>query len=147
MKHALAVTTSEYDRRLAELSYDFNRRISATNAEFDKLAALVRRSIPTQPSDEALAAAALPQPVTSDLTAAVVAAAANSILSSSESVPRQRNQVNLLHSLSQVAAAHALQQQQQQNGQHHAMADEAKRPLSTITDEPPSKQPRPSEDV
>lgn len=35
-------TVTDYDRKLAELSYECNRRISSMNAEYDKLAALVQ---------------------------------------------------------------------------------------------------------
>ncbi|GKZ00649.1 hypothetical protein MPSEU_001017100 [Mayamaea pseudoterrestris] len=144
LKHALAVTATEYDRRLAELSYDFNRRLNATNVQYEKLAALLRQLLPSHlQGDAALAAApAYPNPATSDLTVAVVAAAANSILNSSESPPTQRSQANLLHSLSQVAAAHALQQQQQANGHIGVAYEDAKRPADSNGDEHLSKLPR-----
>lgn len=43
LREALSATTSEYERRLAELSYDFNRRLSATTVEFDNLVETVHR--------------------------------------------------------------------------------------------------------
>lgn len=43
MKDCLRTTSDEYDRKLADLSYECNRRITAMNAEYDNLAALVHR--------------------------------------------------------------------------------------------------------
>lgn len=43
LKDSLRITTEEYDRKLADLSYECNRRITAMNAEYDNLAALVHR--------------------------------------------------------------------------------------------------------
>jgi hypothetical protein len=45
LREALVRTTSEYDRKLAELSYDCNRRISAMTTEYDKLAQLVQQAL------------------------------------------------------------------------------------------------------
>jgi hypothetical protein len=42
LKEMLRNTVADYDRKLAELSYECNRRISSMNAEYDKLAALVQ---------------------------------------------------------------------------------------------------------
>jgi hypothetical protein len=42
LKDLLRNTVTDYDRKLAELSYECNRRISSMNAEYDKLAALVQ---------------------------------------------------------------------------------------------------------
>jgi hypothetical protein len=42
LKDMLRNTVTDYDRKLAELSYECNRRISSMNAEYDKLAALVQ---------------------------------------------------------------------------------------------------------
>jgi hypothetical protein len=42
LKEMLRSTVADYDRKLAELSYECNRRISSMNAEYDKLAALVQ---------------------------------------------------------------------------------------------------------
>jgi hypothetical protein len=139
LKQALIAATADFDRRLAELSYDCNRRISANTTEFDKLAALVR---------QLLASHTVPSPpAASDITAAAVAVAANSLLSSTDSVPSQRSQVDLLHSLSQVAAAHCVQQQQQQvqNGLADAGSD-LKRHAQHVKTEPSMKHPR-TEDV
>ena len=38
-------TVADYDRKLAELSYECNRRISSMNAEYDKLASLVQHAL------------------------------------------------------------------------------------------------------
>ena len=164
LKQCLAVTTSDYERRLAELAYDFNRRIGATNSELEKLSALVRQLLPQhqQPQSHAQqqgdAAVPFANPSASDLTAAVVvAAAANSIFSSTgEAAPPAQH--NLLHSLSQVAAAHALHQQQvqqhqqlQQEPQQHATVpvpeEDRKRPSEPNGNCPQSKQPRLHESV
>jgi hypothetical protein len=48
LREALSATTTEYERRLAELSYDFNRRLSATTVEFDNLVATVHRLLSGQ---------------------------------------------------------------------------------------------------
>lgn len=42
LKEMLRNTVTDYDRKLAELSYECNRRISSMNAEYDKLASLVQ---------------------------------------------------------------------------------------------------------
>jgi hypothetical protein len=41
LKETLCATTADYDRKIAELSYECNRRITAMNADYDKLTALV----------------------------------------------------------------------------------------------------------
>lgn len=87
LREQLRATSNEYDRRLAELSYDFNRRLSATNAEFDKLAAMVQHLLATSGNMSALPGAAVSQ------------------------APAQQQVPNLLHSLSQIAAV-SLQNQQ-----------------------------------
>jgi Skp family chaperone for outer membrane proteins len=134
LKHALALTTTEYDRRLAELSYDCNRRISATNAELDKVLTMVKQLVPSQTAivNGANIAAANSTNIT---------AAANSILSSTETTPSQRSQVGLLHSLSQVAAAHCLPS----STSFDADLDNSKRPAQE-TRETSNKQPRLSDD-
>jgi HSF-type DNA-binding len=43
LKDLLRSTMEDYDRKLAELSYECNRRITAMNAEYDNLAVLVHR--------------------------------------------------------------------------------------------------------
>ena len=169
LKQCLAVTTSDYERRLAELAYDFNRRIGATNAEVEKLAALVRQSLPQQQqpqqqsqqqprpqpqgdtTGDTVAAPPFANPSASDITAAaVVAVAANTILSSAgEAAPSSQH--NLLHSLSQVAAAHALHQQQLQQQQERKAGrveeDDRKRPAELNGNCAQSKQPRLHESV
>lgn len=79
LKETLSLTAAQYDQKLAELSYECNRRITAMNAEYDKLAALVHSAI--TPRDSILAA--------SSATAS----------SSASQVP------DLLHSLSQAAVS------------------------------------------
>jgi hypothetical protein len=48
LKEALSLTSAQYDQKLAELSYECNRRISSMNVEYDKLAALVHSVIASQ---------------------------------------------------------------------------------------------------
>jgi len=88
LKEELARATSDYERRIAELSYDVNRRISATNAEFEKLTALVQHLINAK-TDGATAASAV----------AAAVAAAPAAARPTTTVP------DLLHSLSHIAAA------------------------------------------
>ena len=45
LKESLRTTVVDYDRKLAELSYECNRRITAMNAEYDKLANLVHQAL------------------------------------------------------------------------------------------------------
>ena len=61
LKETLAKTTAQYDQKLAELSYECNRRITAMNAEYDKLAALVQSTLANNPNVNA-AASAVPDP-------------------------------------------------------------------------------------
>lgn len=66
LKEGLALATAEYNRKIAELSYECNRRITSMNAEYDKLALLVQRSIGVSvaaaASNPAAALAAPPSP-------------------------------------------------------------------------------------
>jgi hypothetical protein len=50
VKYLMRSTVEDYDRKLAELSYAYSRRMSDMNAEYDNLAALVNRAIDTQQS-------------------------------------------------------------------------------------------------
>jgi septation ring formation regulator EzrA len=45
LKESLSATAAQYDQKLADLSYECNRRITAMNAEYDKLAALVHNAL------------------------------------------------------------------------------------------------------
>lgn len=47
LKEAFRATVVDYDRKLAELSYECNRRITSMNAEFDKLLALIEHALGT----------------------------------------------------------------------------------------------------
>lgn len=47
IKATLRSTVTDYDRKLAELSYECNRRITSMNAEYDKLASLVQSVLGT----------------------------------------------------------------------------------------------------
>lgn len=86
VRDALTATSAEYERRLVELSYDFNRRISNTNAEFDKLTAMVHHFV-TSRGDASTAIAALRE------------------LPASVGQPAPTSVPDLLQSLSQIAAA------------------------------------------
>lgn len=89
LREQLTQVTAEYDRKLAELSYDCNRRISAMSAEQDKLALVVQQSLGVAAAATATAAgaAAAPRTTTSAGTAVLAAGASH----------------DLLHSLSQAA--------------------------------------------
>jgi len=99
LRETLATATSEYERRLAEMSYDFNRRISATNAEFDKLAALVQRFVAPHADPSVAAISALTEFSGRATSSAAARAAAPA------PVPHH------LLSLSHIAAAASLQSQ------------------------------------
>jgi hypothetical protein len=51
LKEELQSATTDYDRRLAELSYDCARRISATNAELEKLQVMVTTLVAKKDGD------------------------------------------------------------------------------------------------
>ena len=92
LKDQLRTTVSDYDRKLAELSYECNRRITSMNAEYDKLVTLVTNSLGPQ-AIAAAAAAAMPP---------IVGAAAAAPPGSDSMVPVN---ASLLHSLSQAAVS------------------------------------------
>jgi len=89
LKDQLRSTSADYDRKLAELSYDCNRRISSMSTEYDKLLALVTNALGPKAVAAAQAAA---------LPGAVVPAADGAPLQ----VPVN---ADLLHSLSQAAVS------------------------------------------
>ena len=91
LKDQLRTTVSDYDRKLAELSYECNRRITSMNAEYDKLAALVTNTLGPQ-AIAAAAAAAMPP----------IVGAAAAPPGSDSMVPAN---ASLLHSLSQAAVS------------------------------------------
>lgn len=92
LKDVLSGQAAEYERRLAEISYDFNRRISATNAEFDKLASLVHQFIARQldPGGRSQLVSAAPM--------------AHATMPCANPPTATRQMPDLLHSLSQIAA-------------------------------------------
>jgi hypothetical protein len=47
LKEAFRATVVDYDRKLAELSYECNRRITSMNAEYDKLLSLIQQALGT----------------------------------------------------------------------------------------------------
>lgn len=76
LKEALAQATAQYDQKLAELSYECNRRITAMNAEYDKLSALVHSAL-----------------------------ASNAAAGTPSTIPDPSRVPDLLHSLSQAAVS------------------------------------------
>ena len=87
LKEQLRTTVSDYDRKLAELSYECNRRITSMNAEYDKLLTLVTNALGPQ----AMARAA-----------AMPTAAPPLVGATGNVVPVH---ASLLHSLSQAAVS------------------------------------------
>jgi hypothetical protein len=88
LHEAMSKTTAEYDRKIAELSYECNRRITSMNVEYDKLAALVHHALATK-----------------DQTAIVAATGLRYLPATTTTPPAPATQIpNLLQSLSQVAA-------------------------------------------
>jgi uncharacterized protein YdcH (DUF465 family) len=113
----------DFDRRLAELSYECNRRVTALNADYDKLLTLVQpliRSVVAPPDPAASAAAAL------------------------RDLPSRTQMPDLLHSLSHAAVSlqNHLRSQHHQSFQQHGAASDAltgKRPgedLSSASSRP-----------
>jgi len=116
LKDQLRTTVSDYDRKLAELSYECNRRITSMNAEYDKLLTLVTKAL----GPEALAAASAASP---PQEAGAVALDAQ--------VPVN---AGLLHSLSQAAVS--LQNNAQANlAKASASTSNGKRPAEPSGDE------------
>lgn len=103
LKEQLATTTQEHNRKMAELSYECNRRITSMNAEYDKLALLVRQRL-----GDAVSSA------TTVDTATVVTAPPPATLAPPAAVLPTAGVPDLLHSLSQAAMSlHSHLQQQQ----------------------------------
>jgi len=104
LKDQLRNTVTDYDRKLAELSYECNRRISSMNAEYDKLLALVTSAL----GPKAAAVAAVPSTTTTALlpnTALDGAAAAAAAVPPSADGLQVPVNADLLHSLSQAAVS------------------------------------------
>lgn len=87
LKEQLRNTVSDYDRKLAELSYECNRRITSMNAEYDKLLTIVANALGPQAMARAAAMPGAPP--------SLVGATGNV-------VPMN---ASLLHSLSQAAVS------------------------------------------
>jgi len=111
LKETLNMTVAQYDQKLAELSYECNRRISAMTAEYDKLAAMVHHVVaPSRDQSTAAAVAAL-----RDLPTPASPAAAQA--------------PDLLHSLSQAAMMSVTQNHlRQTQDTSMATSEAAKRP-------------------
>lgn len=45
LKDCITGITADFDRKLAEMSYEYNRRITSMSAEFDKLAVMVQQQV------------------------------------------------------------------------------------------------------
>jgi hypothetical protein len=107
LRDCISHMSGEMDRKLAEISYEYNRRITNMSGEYDKLAGLVQEILShQQQSPAAIAAhsihhpsAAAPQIQPSAAQEAAMASAAAAM----EVVPASRVP-DLMHSLSQVAA-------------------------------------------
>lgn len=126
LRQQLTTTTTEYDRKLAEISYDCNRRISSLTSEYDKLATLVQTSL-RGPATAAPSGHVMLVP-TSALTA-------------TQPQPLQMHVAtgDLLQSLSQAAAASLRQEStapspSAQNGAGTADAAAAAAPENTSAD-------------
>lgn len=159
VKDLLKGTIEDYDRKLAELSYECNRRISAMNAEYDNLAALVHRvmglhqstggsSVASTPSlhSNANSHTGLPHYSSYGGRAASLTQALNSgsfSAASSVSCPMPSHgqpiqmsvNADLLQSLSQAAVSlqNTLRAQQQQLAATSSTSEYSKRPASTLT--------------
>jgi hypothetical protein len=86
LKETLCATTADYDRKIAELSYECNRRITAMNADYDKLTTLVHHVLAGNGGQTAS-----------------VAAGGLCELPAAQAPPPAPVVPNLLHSLSQIA--------------------------------------------
>jgi hypothetical protein len=129
MRECFQSSVKEFDRKINDLSYEFNRRITAVNSEYDKLATIVHHIMATTVSAQASAMAA----------AAAQAAASNapSSFSISPPLPQVHQQhampapipaasatapSTLLQSLGQVAASAGLPQQNAAQAVSNTMA-------------------------
>lgn len=126
LRESQAQMKDDFDRRLAELSYECNRRVTALNADYDKLCALV------QPLIRSAVGSA-------DPTATAVAALRD--------MPTRTQMPDLLHSLSHAAVSlqnHLRSQQQQQQQTLGAVANglTGKRAAEDISGAPSSSRPR-----
>jgi hypothetical protein len=90
LKDGLSLATAEYNRKIAELSYECNRRITSMSVDYDKLVLLVQHT---------LGAMVTPASSSTNLTAMAPHAASLSppLTAATLQVP------DLLHSLSQAA--------------------------------------------
>jgi hypothetical protein len=92
LRETLSLTAAQYDQKLAELSYECNRRITAMNAEYDKLAALVQHAL--QPLNPEAGAGIKPSLSVEPSSAATAPP---------QPPPPSKQAPDLLHSLSQAA--------------------------------------------
>ena len=121
----------DFDRRLAELSYECNRRVTALNADYDKLLSLLH---------PLLRSAVGPHDATATAAAAL------------RDMPGRTQMPDLLHSLSHAAVSlqnhlrtqqQQQQQQQQQHGYHGGMNGlSGKRSAEEMSGSPSSSRPR-----
>jgi hypothetical protein len=107
LRDCISHMSGEMDRKLAEISYEYNRRITNMSGEYDKLAGLVQEILShQQQSPAAIAALAIHPPAaatphvqpSAPQKTAVASAAATVEAAPASRVP------DLMHSLSQVAA-------------------------------------------
>jgi len=129
LRNAQVQMKDDFDRRLAELSYECNRRVTALNADYDNLLSLV------QPL---LRSAVGPHDATATAAAAL------------RDMPVRTQMPDLLHSLSHAAVSlqnHLRSQQQQQQQQQHGYSGgmnglNGKRSAEEISGTQPSSRPR-----
>lgn len=117
----------DFDRRLAELSYECNRRVTSLSADYDKLLAVVQPLLRSAVASH-------------DATATAVAALRD--------MPTRTQMPDLLNSLSHAAVS--LQNHLRSHQQHHAAPTgqlglngiTGKRSTDDLSGAPPSSRPR-----
>lgn len=111
LKDALRSTVCDYDRKLSELSHEWNHRFSVMKADQEKLVALVQRaldpSVATAANNSAPTAFYANKKVAKQIPAASSAVAASAPILSGvhDAKPAKAAVTDLLHSLSQAAVS------------------------------------------
>eukprot|EP00549_Striatella_unipunctata_P009050 CAMPEP_0118682700 /NCGR_PEP_ID=MMETSP0800-20121206/5623_1 /TAXON_ID=210618 ORGANISM="Striatella unipunctata, Strain CCMP2910" /NCGR_SAMPLE_ID=MMETSP0800 /ASSEMBLY_ACC=CAM_ASM_000638 /LENGTH=235 /DNA_ID=CAMNT_0006579103 /DNA_START=361 /DNA_END=1068 /DNA_ORIENTATION=- len=89
LKECMAAMTAEYDRKLAEVSFDCNRRIASISGDYEKLAMVVQQLLTKDQTASAAAAAAATDGTGPDLMRSLSAVAAMSLQHSAHSFKTQ----------------------------------------------------------
>lgn len=113
LRNELKVKTTEANQKIAELSYDCNRRISAMSTEIEKLQGMVQNNRPQQQQQQFFATTGTPGQIVVLPT----------ISSQGQTQPVQMhlaNTPNLFQSLSQAATV-TLQQEEKRPAEQHDM--------------------------